>query len=272
MAASTRNSNVQLLATLVDFDDEEEGEYRFLIDGKHVKYVTVDPGVLPKDDRTFAPIFLPLLPSFPVGDWNEGHVSKDPLTGEPTFSRCERKELAGISNGWHSTSIDHLEFTKVERLRQYMHVVTHANFDRPLLVKFTEFPWQVSYFEAETTAYEWIHGQGVGPEFLGHLAEGGRIIGFVLEYIEGARFAGPEDLAACQVALSKLHSLDIKHGDINKFNFLIRDGTATLIDFETAEKCSEREELEAEYDQLETALRDPSCRGGTGLATFSPPL
>lgn len=59
------NSNVQLLANLVDPDDEEDSEYRFLVDGKYIKYVTVAPGVLRKCDRTFSPALIPLLPPFP---------------------------------------------------------------------------------------------------------------------------------------------------------------------------------------------------------------
>lgn len=66
--ASDHKSNVQLLVTLVDYQDEDESEYRFLVDEKHVKYVTVDPGVLPKDDRTFAPALLAALPPFPPGN------------------------------------------------------------------------------------------------------------------------------------------------------------------------------------------------------------
>ncbi|KAK6078714.1 hypothetical protein SCUP234_06052 [Seiridium cupressi] len=208
----TRNSNVQLLAALVDSNDDDESEYRFLVDGKHVKYVTVDPGVIPRDDRTFAPVLLAALPPFPSGDWNEGHISKDLLT---------------------------------------------------LLVKFAEFPWQMPFFEAETTAYEWIDGQGVGPKFLGHLTEAGRVIGFVVEYIDGARTADIGDLAACRGALTKLHSLGIKHGDINKYNFLVREGKAVLVDSETAQRCIEKGELEAEYELLERSLGDSSRRGGT---------
>lgn len=260
---SRRNSNVQLLATLVDSSDVDESEYRFLVDGKHVKYVTVDPGVLPKDDRTFAPILLPLLPPFPPGDWNEGHISKDPLTGHPVFSRYTRSDLPGISNVWHLTRIDHLELKKLRRLRQNIHVAMHPLFDRALVAKFAEFPWQMPFFEAETTAYEWIHGQGMGPKFLGHLTEAGRVIGFVMEYIDDARSAQTGDLAACQAVLAKLHSQGIKHGDINKYNFLVREGKAVLVDFETAQRCSEKKELEAEYEHLELSLGDSSRRGGT---------
>ncbi|GAB0132885.1 hypothetical protein EsDP_00001306 [Epichloe bromicola] len=135
-----RNGNVKLLATLVDINDVDESEYRFLVDEKHVKYVTVDPGVLPKDDRTFAPILIPTLPPFPTGDWNEGHISKDPLSGHLVFSRYARSDLPGVSNTWHRTRIDHLELKKLHRIRQNIHVVTHPLFEQALLVKFAEFP------------------------------------------------------------------------------------------------------------------------------------
>lgn len=87
------NSNVTLLAALVGFGDKEESEFRFLVDGLHGKYVTVNPGVLPVDDRTFTPTLLAALLPFPPGDWNEGRVSKDAETGHPVFVDSKRSDL-----------------------------------------------------------------------------------------------------------------------------------------------------------------------------------
>ncbi|KAI0879221.1 hypothetical protein GGS24DRAFT_486698 [Hypoxylon argillaceum] len=156
------------MPALVNSSDEEESEYRFLVDDKHVKYITVVPGVFPNDDRTFAP--------------NEGHISKNPLTQHPVFSLL----------------------------------------------------WRMPFFEVETTAYEWIMGKGIGPRFLSHSTETGRVFGFVIENVDGARTAEPQDLAACQRILAKLHALEIKHGNINKHNFLIKNGEAVLMDIEMA--------------------------------------
>ncbi len=256
------NDNVRLLAVLVDPDDTDESEYRFLVDGRHVKYVTVAPGVLPKDDRTFAPVLVPSLPPFPSGDWNEGHISKDAQTGKPTFASVKKSDLSGVKNTWHRTVIDHLEFRQLDKLRQNIHKVAHPFFDEPVLVKFALFPWQISFLEAETTAYQWIDGSGIGPKSLGHVAEEGRVIGFVMEYIDGAR-ATPDDLGACQRALAELHALGIKHGDINRHNFVVQQGgEAVLIDFEAAGRGKTREELDAEYLRLEDELKDLSGRGG----------
>ncbi|KAL6827544.1 hypothetical protein V8C40DRAFT_264748 [Trichoderma camerunense] len=191
---------LQLLAVLVDWDDEDDGEYRFLVDGKDTKYVTVEPGVLPKDNQTFGPILIPLPPPFPPGEWNEGHVSKNPLSGQPVFSHYTQSDLPAISNTWHHMRIDHLEFKQVRQLRQNIHVVTHPRFDQTLAVKFAEFPWQMPYFEAETTAYEWPSSHGIGPKFIANLTE-------------------------------------------------------------ASQRCNEKQELEAEYEQLEASLSDTSTRG-----------
>jgi Lipopolysaccharide kinase (Kdo/WaaP) family len=267
-----RNANIQLLAALVDWDDEEDSEYRFLVDCKDVKYVTTAPGSFPKDDRTFAPILIPLLPKFPPGDWNEGYISKDKSTGELAFTRTTTTILPEVRNNWHPTRIDHLELVKLARLRQNIHSVSHPRFPRPMVVKFAEFPWKMPQIELETAAYERINDAGIAPNFLGHVTEAGRTIGFLIDLVQGARAAGQEDLAVCQRVLSKLHGLGLRHGDINKHNFLVGNGSVVMIDFETTKECDVKEELEEEYSRLEESLVDPSYRGGIGPATVGRPL
>lgn len=62
-------TNIQLLATIVDSNNEEESEYRFLVDEEYVKYITVGPGVFPKK-KMIAPLHPCTLrccqPSLPV--------------------------------------------------------------------------------------------------------------------------------------------------------------------------------------------------------------
>lgn len=261
-----RNSNVQVLTLLVDTDDKEDSEYRFLVDGRHVKYVTVAAGSLPKDKRTFGPVLIPLLPPFPAGDWNEGHIEQDHDTNELYFSHYEKVEFEGIEVTWHPRHIDFLEMTRLERLRQNVLRMSHPDFDTPVIFKFAEFPWQIPYFEAETMAYEWIDGTDIGPRFYAHVTEAGRVIGWIMEDLHEMRTAEPEDLAVCQVALTELHALGIKHGDINRFNFMVKGNVARMIDFETAQKCEDSKELQDELERLAESLNDPSFRGGIGPA------
>lgn len=68
-----KNDNVKLLSCLVNDADDDEGdsEYRFLVDGNQVKYVTTAPGSFVEAvvDCTFGPLLLGnLFPTFPSGD------------------------------------------------------------------------------------------------------------------------------------------------------------------------------------------------------------
>jgi predicted Ser/Thr protein kinase len=60
----------------------------------------------------------------------------------------------------------------------------------------------------------------------------------------------------------KLHELGIKHGDTNKHNFPVRNGKATLLDFDSAERRSDPKLLRDEFQLLEQQLRDDSGKGG----------
>jgi tRNA A-37 threonylcarbamoyl transferase component Bud32 len=79
-----------------------------------------------------------------------------------------------------------------------------------------------------------------------------------------ARHAETQDLQACRGLLSRLHDLGVRHGDTNRFNFLIRDSKAILIDFDTAKKCDDRDLLLPELDSLTACFEDLSGRGGEG--------
>lgn len=250
-----RNRNVQLLAVLVDWDGKEDGECRFLVDGKNTKYVTVEPGILPKDNRTFDPILIPLIPPFPPGE-NEGHVSKDPLSGHTVFSHYMQSDLPGISNTWHQRRIDHLEFKQVRQPRQNIHVVTHPQFDQTLVVKFAEFPWQIPYFEAETTAYERLDSHGIGPKFIAHLTEAERVFGFVTSTLTTKGLLTPETWRPVKkVSLS--YTLYV----LSMATLTNIEEKAILVDLEASQRCNEKQELEAEYEQLEASLSDTAQRG-----------
>ncbi|KAI7778388.1 hypothetical protein LA080_002158 [Diaporthe eres] len=85
------SEGIELLAALVDPDGDEEDEYRFLVDDKHGKYVTIEAGALPAEiHRSFEPDVLRAIPEFPPGDWTQGRISKDNCTGKPDM--CPKAE------------------------------------------------------------------------------------------------------------------------------------------------------------------------------------
>lgn len=106
-----------------------------------------------------------------------------------------------------------------------------------------------------------LEGSGLAPRFLGHIHENGRIIGFLLEKMEG-RFASFQDLRTCETALGKLHELGFKHGDVNRYNFLITEDGVKLLDFECLLENASPESMRKELESLRAELVDESGRGG----------
>lgn len=188
-------------------DQEAESEFRILVDNKFVKYITTDVGLFDCDEMCFGPSLTSLLPPLPPGDWNKGRISRNLKTGNIHFSAVSKTHLPGITKTWHPTQVDHLELREERKLRSNVYEVTCPGFSSTIIAKFARFEWEVSQLEAETTAYGWIEGQQVGPAFLGHLTEEGRVIGFLMTRIADYRHATPEDFPLCHSVLSKLHKL-----------------------------------------------------------------
>lgn len=177
--------------------NNEPSYYRMLVDGKHFKYITIDAGTYEVDGLCFPPDLLQNLPQFPPGEWNSGRIAQ---TGEglnPIFTETCRKNFRSVSPLWHSKSFDYLSFKLGKILTPNVYIASSPHFERPVVVKYARFDWEIGYFAAETQAYSWIEGQSIGPEFLGHLTEEDRTIGFVLEHAEG-RHASVSDLDACE--------------------------------------------------------------------------
>lgn len=103
------------------------------------------------------------------------------------------------------------------------------------------FEWWIPRVEHETMIYETIakhqspDEQPIAPEFLGHLTENGRTVGFLMERVDGD-YASLDDLPACEAALRRLHTMGLVHGDANRFNFVVdrSTGQVKMIDFEHA--------------------------------------
>lgn len=82
-----------------------------MIDGRDIKYVTVEPGLYTTEDMCFGPSLVSLLPDLPSGDWNDGVVARNAINGQPNFERVSRTAFPGISHQWHGTYVDYLDVT-----------------------------------------------------------------------------------------------------------------------------------------------------------------
>jgi tRNA A-37 threonylcarbamoyl transferase component Bud32 len=86
-------------------------------------------------------------------------------------------------------------------------------------------------------------------------------MGFVVEKLEDRRHAPVGDLSACEQVLSKFHGYGFRHGDVNRYNFLVDKDGVTLIDFECFEESSTEEARSEGIQSLRAEFFDQSGRG-----------
>ena len=236
--------------------------YRILHIKHRIVYISIDAGVFDGDDYCFPPALISHLPPFPPGKWNNGHITITEENPEPHFTWTRYVNLPTIISTWHDRFVDYNSLHFAENLRKNVCIAFHHELGE-IIAKFAVMEWEVQYHQAETEAYHWIEGHDIGPCFLGHLTEDGRVIGFLLEKLDGLH-ASIGDLTRCQEAVRKLHSLGIRHGDLNCDNFIVRQDRVTLIDFESATKCHDEAEMAVELEELNKELTDISDKGGQG--------
>ncbi|KAI1740765.1 hypothetical protein F4680DRAFT_447620 [Xylaria scruposa] len=216
----------------------------FLAKDGSLKWVGVNAGVFPgrwwsKDTSHLE------FPPFPTGSWNVGQIRRFE-NGEVGFTKTLEMPLEGVDNAfvWHPTKIEFTEFELVSPFKnEYKGTdgrlwhVKHPSFkDKSIFIKIDPVSnnWTKRFMEAETRVYQRVAGLGIAPEFLGHVTYQGVVIGFILEWIEGAKTAAKKDKSARLAAIKKLHALEITHGTAHRDNFLKVGDNILIIDFEEA--------------------------------------
>lgn len=254
-----------ILSMDVDDDDSVESEYRLRV-GNHIKYLTIAPGTFDRDTLSFPLQSLPPLPD--NAEWTVARISRDRNSNDLRISPSNRA-LAGVQCQWHQTRVDCLELERTTQLTATAYeAVLHSNlpvalFRSPatVIAKIARFEYELPRIERETRAYQLLEDSGVAPRFLAHVHENGRIMGFLLEKIEG-RPASIQDLSACEAALGRLHKLGLVHGDVNRYNFLVAEEGVKLIDFERSCESAGLDLMRKELEIVRAELGDESGRGG----------
>jgi predicted Ser/Thr protein kinase len=238
----------------------DDSHFRIRI-GNKVKYVVVAPGTLTSDE-----LFLPLysLPPLPYNedDWTVAHVSR--RAGDKKLeTSLERRQLRGVKEIWHPEMIDCLSLVRTERLTVNTSGCIRKDQPAPcpaLVAKIARFEWEIPRIEHETRVYRLLQHTDIAPRFLGHIHEQGRVIGFLLEKLEG-HSASIGHLSQCEEVLGRLHGLGLLHGDINRYNFVVGQGWTKMIDFEKSQETRDEGLLNAETLSLPSELQDESGRG-----------
>ncbi|CVL10493.1 uncharacterized protein FPRN_12913 [Fusarium proliferatum] len=247
--------------------DEDEGQYRIRA-GNRIHYVTIPGYASPKrvfnEDTLCRPYLLvPELPPFPDTDWTKMRLS---LGADGSVqSDTSFEPLDEVESTWHPQHIDVLSLKRIKYHKQRVREVEYQG--QAAISKIAVLQWLIPQLEHETRVYESLtrlqstDEARLTPEVLGHLFEGGRNVGLLLEKIEGD-YATLADLPKCEAALRKLHKLGFVHGDANRYNFIVERsaGNVKMIDFEHAEQYEE-EKANAEIQELASELTDDSGRG-----------
>ncbi len=244
----------------------DESEYRLLI-GDRIRYLSIAAQTLSTDTLRFLPSLLDALPPLDLHrDWTIAYISRNSQSGELTVVFSEQK-LAGVQGIWHPRTIDCL---RLKRVKQITAAAFGASLIEPdpslfpsrFIVKIARFEWEIPRLQRETHAYSLLEGTGLAPKFLGHVAENGRVIGFVLEKAAGREAGIIKDLATCEAAVRRLHSLGLTHGDLNRFNFIVGKCGVKLIDFENTKVGKNMEVMQCEIEGLANQLKEETGRGG----------
>lgn len=245
------------------------------------------------------------LSRFPPGAWNVRHIVACPRTHQPVFGPTALEALPSVRNAWHETVLAHDDLVTCAngtgRFRQNVGLVTCPQFRGRVVYKWAAFPWMVARVERETTAYQVLtrhrrdkYGGGAAaatgarrssfwaPRFLGHVREagppsGGRVVGFLLEYVPGRRpdVGSVRDAELCAAALDKLHGAGLVHGRVDLANFIIRrrkkGDEALLIDFAHMVASEHASQLVEEMADLEEAMLGGRQRSGSPSVEFEFP-
>ena len=223
------------------------GLYRMAYNGS-VFYVQIHPSTnLDDDDFAFVPAIRKILTPPPAGaNWaairNGNQVD------------WTHKVLRGVSNCWHPKNIN---IRELQPIRYFSPRTCKVLYDgQPAFAKIARFEYEIPWIERETLIYRIIENQLIGPRFLGHLSEEGRVIGVLLEYLSDTHWGTLEDLGVCLDVLRRLHKVNVLHKDVNRYNFMLRDGCCWMCDFEDSEIDVSDKRLEKEEESLTTTLHD----------------
>lgn len=260
----------------MEIDDSYENEYRVRI-GNRVKYLKIAAGTF---DMAILLSPLASLPPLPYDDdsWTVAHISYN-FEGRLQSSLSDQK-LAGVQNVWHSARVNVLDLKRTARLTVMTFeavvcesAVNSAAPPPPLpprqrvIAKIARFEQEIPIIERETRAYQMLlqrDAAHLAPRFLGHIYEGDRVMGFLLEKLGDRRSATVDDVSACKVALGQFHSLGLLHGGVNTHNFLVGKDGAKMVGFERFQEGAVEEVRREEMQRLRRELVDQP-RSGTGF-------
>jgi hypothetical protein len=252
--------------------DLEDSDYLYRIRrGHQIVYVSIQhPDILPTADRTDSSRILARLRNLPAWNdqWNTLTVTKTALGISSQADIFQPHRLSQLP----VRPSEYYNFLDLPRVRRISDRISFVRLHMDVCVlKIARFGHELPALHTEIKAYGILERYGFrhAPKFLGYVYEEtkDRVTGFLMEALSG-HHPNIKDLEICQDAMTKLHALGIVHRDLNKFNIVIQEKTAKLIDFEAATFRDSEEYLKLEQEEassLAQKLADTSMVGDRGI-------
>ncbi|KAI0867156.1 hypothetical protein F4860DRAFT_508654 [Xylaria cubensis] len=217
-----------------------------------IKYANVSSEVLALGVRKeqYSGTRIVHMSYLPQGDYCAVSIGLSPNGTQTALTTTSCQRLPDVSETWHEESFDYFDLQILPWLNSTdrVQLVKYSALSTPgslAVMKYAPFAITIESISHEIRIYQYLQNSDITPKFLGQVVEQGRIIGFLIEYVEDARLVSLSgrfsDLAIdkCKQSLEKLHHIGILHNDAHTNNCLLRnDGSAVLIDFEHATLAS----------------------------------
>lgn len=254
------------IAILCQSIDDEIAHYRVRARDR-VHYLEINTAIFDLTTLMIPYELIPHLPDVPRGTWTTMHIKSRRQDGT-LETEITNESLPGVEKLWHDQRIDTLKLPKIKWMGEGIYETLYQGV--PTIMKLANFKWRIPDIHRETYVYSVLDQyqkanpgkRRVTPKFLGHVSEHGRIIGFLLEKLEG-RSAGIDDREACEEILHSLHDMGVLHGDINRYNFLVNDEypqRSHIVDLAEAKWATE-EGVQIELAALQSQLEEETGRG-----------
>ena len=252
--------------------DLEDSDYLYRIrKDRRIVYVSIQhPDILPTADRTDSSRILARLRGLPPWNdqWSTLTVTK---TGHGISCQADIFPPHRLSQLplCHSNYYNLLDLSRICRVSDRISFIRlHED---SCVLKIARFGHEIPALHNEIKAYGVLekHGFRHAPKFLGYVYEEtiDRVTGFLMEALNG-HHPGIKDLGVCQDAVLRLHALGIVHRDLNRFNIVLQENVAKLIDFEAAAFRDSAGYLNLEQEELRglaQKLADTSTVGDHGI-------
>lgn len=228
------------------------GRYR-LRAGRRGYYLTISRNVFGYDTISRPDLLIANLPDLPDSPWTTMSIWRD--KGGSIASSISTWPLLGILTTWHERRINVLSLTRTRGIRLRVHEVQYDG--GTAIAKIARFQWETPLIERETWAYSIIsrhHSQHaneppIAPNFLGHLVENGRPMGFLLQKVDGEP-ACIDDSPDFEALLRRVHRLGLVHGDVNRSNLIVDRESGNGVRLVGFERCAEFDEELARKELL----------------------